>query len=183
MARYAYIDNSNLWIEGQRVSAVKRCLPGAETMLSAKQNNVKDPTFRIDYGKLYMKLIAQDVEPGGFAKLWGSRPPPESFWNMLETNGFKTYVYDRSIHGNEKQVDTGMTTEIMDDSYAGFINKGKDMVVIVSGDQDFVPVIQSLRKRDHFVQVIGWGHATSHLLKQSANVFSNLESFFDDICT
>ena len=53
IANFTYVDNSNLYLEGRRVSAVRKGLPGATTIIDAMNNRVLDMTWQIDYGRLH----------------------------------------------------------------------------------------------------------------------------------
>ena len=72
MLTYTYVDNSNVFIEGQRVSAVKLGL--ARNIWEATQNRIVDHQWQLDYGKLHQFVCGDRSEIGG-AKLWGSPPP------------------------------------------------------------------------------------------------------------
>ena len=50
MADYVYVDNSNLYIEGRRVSAVAQ--RSAEDIYDAMNNGVLDHGYTISFGKL-----------------------------------------------------------------------------------------------------------------------------------
>jgi len=98
MTTYAYVDNSNLYIEGCRVSAVQKGL--AKNIYDAMNNGITDHEWNIDYGKLYEFLCGDDA----IAQLWGSPPPGDSFWNMVDRKGFKTTVYKRDIAKKERSM-------------------------------------------------------------------------------
>lgn len=51
MTTYTYIDNSNLYIEGCRISAVKKGM--AADVYQAMNLFIVDHTWNMDYGKLY----------------------------------------------------------------------------------------------------------------------------------
>jgi hypothetical protein len=51
MADWIYVDNSNVFIEGQRVHAVQQGM--ALSIHDAMQNRIVDPGYRISFGKLY----------------------------------------------------------------------------------------------------------------------------------
>jgi hypothetical protein len=51
MTLYVYVDNSNLWIEGMRISAVRRGM--ATSLQDAMDRHITDHTWTYDFGKLY----------------------------------------------------------------------------------------------------------------------------------
>ena len=126
---YSYFDNSNLFIEGQRVSAVKKGM--AKNIFEAMNNEIVDYSWQPDYVFLH-SLVCQSGKEFGEAKMWGS-PPPER--PILETNerreGYGVTIYDKK-YGKEKKVDTGMDVQIMEDSFS--LEKFNAEIHIVAGD-------------------------------------------------
>ncbi|MGB7317626.1 MAG: hypothetical protein WBC85_06635, partial [Planktotalea sp.] len=64
MSDWIYVDNSNVFIEGQRVSAVAQSMEA--NIYDAMNNSTFDPEYRMDFGKLY-QFIAGD-EPADSAR-------------------------------------------------------------------------------------------------------------------
>lgn len=88
MTLYVYVDNSNLWIEGMRVSAVKTGM--ATSLQDAMDRNITDHGWAYDFGKLY-KAICPDTEKIGRSSLFGSRPPAnDSLWDLARDEGFQS---------------------------------------------------------------------------------------------
>ena len=58
MADFLYVDNSNLFIEGKRVAAVRNGL--ANDIHEAINKNIQDNSYFIDFGKLYQFLSGID---------------------------------------------------------------------------------------------------------------------------
>lgn len=124
---YSYFDNSNLFIEGQRLSAVKKGM--AKNIFEAMNNKVVDFSWQPDYVFLH-SLVCKSGKEYGVAKMWGSPPPEKVFWDNREKEGFEVIVYDRK-YGKEKKVDTGMDVEIIDDSHED--RDGREVTLPVSG--------------------------------------------------
>ena len=55
-----------------------------------------------------------------------------------------------------------------------------DIVVIVSGDQDFAAVVRKLRERGVRVEVAAFPENVSHILLNEASGFINLEKYFEE---
>jgi len=72
---YTYIDNSNVFIEGQRHSAVSKGF--AIDIIDAIDRRIFDFSWKMDYGKLHEFVCGEGINIG-CAKLWGS-PPPSRF--------------------------------------------------------------------------------------------------------
>jgi len=176
MAYYIYVDNSNVWIEGQRISAVKKGYRGAETLAAAMRNRIADRGWNFHFGRLRYFAGGDDVAE---AKLYGSRPPKnDELWKSAKRHGFEVKVFDRSF-GREKRVDTQMVADIVKDLHT-CIDKKKDTVVIVAGDQDHVPALEMAQAMGVRVEVAFWNHCNHHL-KDGADEFFNLTPHFDHL--
>jgi hypothetical protein len=167
---YTYIDNSNFFIEGQRVAAVEGGM--ALDIYDAIDRGVFDYLWQPDYGKLH-SLVCGEKKQIGAAKLWGSPPPSDSFWKMVERKGFKVTTYDRS-HGKEKKVDVAIAYAIAKD--APKIDKAASEITLVAGDKDFVPVVEDLVADGFNVCVAFWDHAANEM-KQKATTFFSLNKY------
>lgn len=171
---YSYFDNSNLFIEGQRLSAVKKGM--VKDVFEAMNKKVVDYSWQPNYSFLH-SLVCKSGKDFGEAKMWGSPPPSDPFWQQREKEGYEVTVYDRK-YGKEKQVDTGMDVQIVEDSF--YLEKFNSEFRIVAGDSDHIPAIKSLQKRGFKVKVYFWSHASKEL-KEAADDFVNLDVFFDKL--
>lgn len=176
MALYLYVDNSNVWIEGRRVSAVRNQM--APTMYDALRDNVVDMSWTYDFGRLYNLACPLDEKLGRTA-LFGSTPPPsDSIWDIARREGFEVKLFPRNSQNKEKQVDNAIGTLILEDSYE-HMQLG-DTVVLMAGDGDFVPNLESVKRRGFNIRLMFWSHA-SNALKAVADEFVNLDPHFDDL--
>jgi uncharacterized LabA/DUF88 family protein len=174
MARYVYVDNSNVWIEGQRVSAVRKGL--AIDIRDAMSRNVLDPSWRCDFGRLY-ELACPVTETIGRSALFGSRPPAnDSLWARARSEGFEVVVHDRNVANREKKVDVGIATMLLDDSHE-YMRPGQDTAVLVAGDGDYVPTVESLKRRGIRVECLFWGQANREL-RECVDAFQLLDPHF-----
>ncbi|MDI9349214.1 MAG: NYN domain-containing protein [Candidatus Symbiobacter sp.] len=177
MARFLYIDNSNVWIEGMRWAAVYAGL--APDIWYAGDRKITDPNWRLDFGKL---LLAINGDPKDIkrAVLFGSRPPPnDSLWQSAQRQGYETVIYDRNRSNQEKQVDAAIVATVIEDSYEK-MDVSQDEIILVAGDSDYVPMIEKLRKRGFRVKLVFWSHASRELIA-AASEFKELNPFLDDI--
>lgn len=175
MLSYTYIDNSNVFIEGQRVSAINEGM--AVDLYDSFERRVFNFSYKLDYGKLYEYLCGDDKRKVGCAKLWGSPPPSDSFWKMVERQGFEVVTYDRNAAGKEKKVDVAIAHSITKDAYTK-IDKAKSEIVLVAGDKDYVPVIEDLKAEGYKITVVFWDHAAKEL-RESASEFISLNQWLD----
>lgn len=176
MALFVYVDNSNVWIEGMRVSAVRRGM--AANLIEAMNKQVSDQTWTYDFGHLY-QAVCPDTAQIGRSSLFGSRPPEnDTLWDLARREGFEVFTYDRNFSNKEKEVDVAIATQIVEDSFLHMKPERHDRVVLVSGDRDYLPTIESLRSRGIPTTVVFWKHATAVDLRTKADDFSDLEPLF-----
>ncbi len=166
-----YLDNSNVFIEGQRVSAAHKA--------GGKLTKDMDTSYRLDFGKLIEITCGYKVSMGKLM-FYGSEPPPtDSVWNAAEAYGFKNNIFQRSKHGKEKMVDTQMTVDIIKDIFT-CLKPETDKIIIVAGDADYVPAIRTARDAGFFVKVAYWNHASGEM-KKAASEFQNLNGHLFDL--
>jgi len=168
MKVFTYVDNSNIYIEVSRVSAVRSGM--APTIYDAMNNGIVDHSWSIDYGRLHKFLC-------GAARLWGSPPPSDSFWEMVKRKGFTVETFEKSASGKEKKVDVAIAHRMTKDAYT-CIDKSNDELILVSRDKDFVPVVEDLIAEGYTVVVAFWDHAAQEL-KDSATRYLSLNPFFE----
>lgn len=172
---FTYIDNSNVYAEGCRASAVAKKMPGAETYIDAMNNKVVDRSWQFDYGHLHEFACGEKAEIG-CAKLWGSPPPSDSFWKMVGRKGFEVKTYDKNFAGKEKKVDVAIAHQITKDAYSGKISKGTDEITLVAGDKDFCPVVEDLVENGFTVHVVFWDNVAPEL-EAVCSKFTSLNPF------
>lgn len=177
MKTFTYIDNSNLFIEGRRVSAVAKEM--ASNIYEAMNFGILDFSWNIDYRDLHLFLCGQNKSEIGAAKLWGSPPPGDTFWNHVERQGFTKTVYDKNFGGKEKKVDVAIAHAMTKDAYT-IINKSEDEITLVAGDKDFEPVVSDLVNEGFNVQVVFWDHAAKEL-KDAASSFLSINKYLNTI--
>lgn len=175
---YIYVDNSNLYIEGQRVSAVASGL--TSNIIQAMNLGILDYGYTISFGKLHKFLCGDDLLNIKRAALFGSRPPPnDSIWQYAKTAGFELHLEDRNYANKEKKIDTAIATLMTKDAYKHG-KPAEDIFVLVAGDKDYVPTLNELRADGYNVEVVFWNHAAQEL-KAAARRFIALDSFLDTL--
>jgi uncharacterized LabA/DUF88 family protein len=177
MADWIYVDNSNVFIEGQRVSAVNAGM--ALDIWDAMKNRILDTSYRISFGKLYQFIAGMERADTARAMLFGSRPPQnDAVWDIAKRAGFEVVTHDRNAANKEKKIDTGIVTEMTRDAYKNA--KSGDVFTIVSGDSDYVPTIQRLREDGFKVDVVFWDHAAKEL-REACSDFISLNAHLDTL--
>ena len=176
MADYIYVDNSNLYIEGKRVSAVKNGL--AMNIYDAMNNRILDFGYSMSFGRLHEFVAGRDQTVIARAVLFGSRPPPnDSIWKYAERAGFELVLEDRNIANKEKKIDTGIVSAMVKDAYKK-MNADSDTIVLVAGDADFVPAVRDLVEDKFRVEVVFWDHAAKEL-RDTCTQFISLNPHLD----
>ena len=180
MVLFVYVDNSNVWIEGRRASAVAKGL--APSFQDAFDNAIVDPSWNYDFGRLY-NLACPPGASIGRTILIGSRPPPnDSLWERAREASFEVEVYDRNADNKEKMVDTGLATRLLADSYEYMqVRVPNVMAVLVTGDGDYLPPVLDLQRRGIKVRVVFWGHAVNRQLRDAADEFESLDPYLDSL--
>lgn len=169
------IDNSNVWIEGQKFSAKKK----GQVKHNSDDKDICDPSWRIDFGNL-LKEVSEGL-PIIKATLVGSIPPQsDTIWSAAKKQGFEVFVHDRNSAGKEKAVDTEIVaqgTEIICTQTQPAIFK------LLSGDRDFIPLINIANKRGWETEM--WAFSNSFTsggqMAQSVTRIRPLDAIFDKI--
>jgi len=160
---YVFVDNSNVWIQGKRLSGERFNLP---------ENN----RYRIDYGKLLQHVLGTRTL-AAVPRLYGSEPPPnDSVWRMIAAQGFDVHVFRRNIRNKEKGVDMQMGLDIQ----RLIFTQPMQTVIMVAGDADFVPVCEELRSAGWSCEVWYWSRAAQDL-KAAACAFHSLDAALNTI--
>lgn len=169
------IDNSNVWIEGQKFSARLK----GRVKTGPTEKDICDPSWRIDFGRLLMEVAEGKTIQN--AILVGSRPPQnDSVWEAAKRSGFQVLVHDRNAAGKEKAVDTEIVaqgTEIVCTSGSPAILK------LLSGDRDFIPLVKIATRWKWETEMWAFKNAFSYhgQMAQSVTRIKPLDSIFDKV--
>ncbi|MEO0691450.1 MAG: NYN domain-containing protein [Pseudomonadota bacterium] len=175
MADWIYVDNSNVFIEGKRVSAVRDGY--ALDVYDAMENRILDNDWRMSFGKLYEFVAGKNNNETARAMLFGSRPPDnDAIWNIARQAGFEVITQDRNAANKEKKIDTGIVAAMTRDAYRN-ADIG-DTFTIVSGDGDYLPAVEQLISDGFTVDVVFWDHASQEL-KDACSTFTSLNPHLD----
>ena len=176
MTHLAYVDCSNLFIEGQKVSAVAKGM--ARSMEDARQRGILDFDYRLDLYRL-MTLLRQ--APGDTrAVVFGSvTDSNEGLWRHAANAGFEVVTVERGFGGKEKRVDTSLVTRMCRDAYR-FADPRRDRITLVAGDGDYEPAVTQLVADGFAVTVLYWAHA-SRELREAATTFQALDTYIANL--
>lgn len=177
---FVYIDNSNIYAEGCRVSAVEKKYQGITNIIDAMNKGITDYGWHLDYIELHKVIQGISKMPIKFAKLWGSPPPNDPFWQYVKNQGFEVKTFEKNVSGREKKVDTAIAHQITKDAYTGVVNKDDDEIILLAGDTDYVPVAEDLVLEGFKIKILFWDHA-GYELKTRATEFVSLNPYFKQL--
>jgi uncharacterized protein (TIGR00288 family) len=126
-----------------------------------------------EYGRLIISRAYAD---------WYRYPRVTSalYAHSIEPMYVPTYYYERdkshSVSAIKNSVDIHLCIDAIKTLY-GYPNIGS--YVLVTGDRDFIPLVNTIRQHGKWVVVIGVGGAASHHLAQSADEFVLYEHLMD----
>lgn len=161
---YVFIDDSNIWIEGQKAQGRK--LKDADI----------DPRYRTDLGRFLNMVLNKDNKERCINKafLYGSIPPPnDTLWNAARKKNFEVKTFQRSISGKEKKVDVAMATDITEVAVEKkYSSSGRQTVfVVVTGDKDLITPIELAMVKSELISIElwAWDFSMAREFRQLAN--------------
>lgn len=168
---HIFVDNSNVFYEGQRASNVRL----------GRSASQLDKSFIIDYGKLLYVIQEKDSRiPAQMPMMYGSEPPPrDTVWKRIEREGFDVQVFKKNFFGKEKRVDMTMG---LDMQKLALTAEQPGTCCIVAGDDDYVPVVEVLQNHSWTVEVWFWDNVAGNL-KEAADRFESLNPHIDFLGT
>ena len=178
---YIFIDNSNLWIQGQRTYAKR-----------AGMSVMSDPTWRFDAGRLKTILIEnsgfrdEENTPNEEVYLYGSIPPPvDTVWDKIKSQKIEVQVFQRSsITNREKLVDSTIVAESVERACIAQAQGTSGTFVLVSGDADMLAAVRVIAGKGFDVHVWSWKNALSSVYsteRQSVAKVHELDKYLDVI--
>lgn len=129
---------------------------------------------RVNFGEVLKLAVAQRILIRSFAYVVRTKTGEEKpFFDALTKLGIETRIRDlQEFYGGLKKAnwDVGMVIDAI--RTASIV----DVIVLVSGDGDFVPLIEHLKGLGRRVEVIAFGRSAALRLKESADEFTDLET-------
>lgn len=169
---HVFVDGSNLFIEGMRLSSHLR---SGDPTAPAYAHQQFDLDFRIDLRRLhsYLGCTGSPVRP----LLVGSHTEnTDLVFESAAFCGFETIVYDRDANNREKKVDATIILRAVLTALDGTPDTTR--ITLVAGDSDYVPMVQALRQRGYRVEVAFWSHG-SRELREAADRFIPLDPMIE----
>ena len=164
---FVFIDDSNLWISGQKAQGAKL------------QDADNDPRFRVDLGRL-LEVLTSNAEVS-HAFLYGSYAPPnDTVWKAAREKNYNVQTYCRSPSGKEKEIDVAMATDIIETKWE-YADESSTFV-IVTGDRDLKTPIEKVLKKNISVHLWSWKQSLSLEYRHLANLNPLFKVFMlDDV--
>jgi uncharacterized LabA/DUF88 family protein len=127
---------------------------------------------RVNFGKILEEAVGGRILVRAIAYVISTESGEEkNFFEALTKIGIETKIKDLQIFADgvkKADWDVGLAVDAIK------LSPKLDTVVIVSGDGDFVPLIQYLDIHGIQVEVISFGKSSSSKLKEAAHAFTDL---------
>lgn len=125
----------------------------------------------------FQEILKQAVAGRKFIRAFGyvvrtKTGEEKPFFDALEKLGIETRVRDlQEFYGGAKKADwdVGIVIDAIRTS------PGLDVIVIVSGDGDFIALVEYLKNQGKRVEVMAFGRTTSAKLKEVADEFIDMD--------
>jgi len=128
---------------------------------------------RVNYGEVLKSAIAGRKFIRAFGYVVRTKTGEETpFFDALSKIGIETRVRDlQEWYGGAKKADwdVGIVIDAIRTS------PGLDVIVLVSGDGDFIALVEYLKNQGKRVEVMAFGRTTSSKLKEVADEFIDLD--------
>ncbi len=175
---FIYWDNSNIFVEAQRLAEEVNEGPGARYRVRINFDN--------------MLRLAHADRPVEKAFAAGSVPPEmRQLWNRMESNGVEVQLFDRGSSGRGEQEipDRFLQLRMLEDALD--YNGDPGIVVLLTGDgagylegAGFHRTLERMHKRGWRVEILSWAHSCNQRMRQWARengAFVALDDFYDAI--
>lgn len=100
-------------------------------------------------------------------------PEEKSFFDALEKSGYEVKTKDLQIFGDgtkKADWDVGLAMDIIK------MAPNIDSIILVSGDGDYIPLVEYLQNHGKLVEVVSFGRSSSQALINKADDFLDLEN-------
>ena len=173
-----YWDNSNIFIEAQRLAEEREGEPDARWRM------------RIHFDNMLRLAHADRAVEKALAA--GSVPPElRQVWNRLESRGVGVQVFDRGSpeRGEQETPDRALQLRMLEDALD--YNGDPGIVVLLTGDgagysegAGFHRTLERMHRRGWRVEILSWAHSCNQRMRQWAEengAFVALDDFYESI--
>src|SRR5581483_9952376 len=128
---------------------------------------------KVNFGEVLKQAVADRKFIRAFAYVVRTKTGEEKpFFDALSKLGIETRVRDlQEFYGGAKKADwdVGIVIDAIRTS------SSLDVIVLVSGDGDFIPLVDYLKNQGKRVEVMAFGKTTSSRLREVADEFMDLD--------
>ncbi len=133
---------------------------------------------RVNYTQLLELAVAGRQLVRAFAYVIRAENAEENrFFDALFNIGFEVREKDLQVYAGRSKGDWGVGMSID----AVQMADKTDVAVLITGDGDFVPLVEYLRFKGVMVEIICFGRTTSNKLIESADQFIDLDYHYEEI--
>lgn len=134
---------------------------------------------RLHFGKLVEELVAGRTLVRAFAYVARSKTGDEkAFLDALEAAGIELRIKDViEFSSGERKADwdVGMTIDAVK------FSERVDTIILVTGDGDFVPLVEYIQGKGIIVEVAAFGESTSRSLRESTDHYFDISEHRQDL--
>ena len=129
---------------------------------------------RVNFKEVLKKAIAGRTQIRAFAYVVRTKTGEEkAFFDALTNLGIETRIRDlQEFYGGQKKADWDVGISV--DAVRTASNV--DVIVLCSGDGDFIPLVEYLKNQGKRVEVMAFGRTSSSRLREVVDEFIDLES-------
>jgi uncharacterized LabA/DUF88 family protein len=129
---------------------------------------------KVDFWKLINILVGERNLIYIFAYVikTGLSPKEIDFFESLSKNGIKVKIKEAVVYPDgsiKADIDVNLVIDVIR------FSSNLDVIILVSGDSDFVPLVEYLKNNGKQVEVAGFGKNTSVKLKEVCDYFYDLD--------
>ena len=175
---FIYWDDSNIFIEAQRLAESKEAGPDARSRVRIHFDN--------------MLKLAHVNRPVEKAVAVGSIPPElRQLWNRMQNNGVVVELFDRGTawRGEQEMPDRVLQLRMLEDALD--YNGDPGIVVMLTGDgagylegAGFHSTLERMHKRGWRFEILSWEHSCNQRMREWAEdngIFVALDEYYNAI--
>ena len=157
---------ANIKLKEQRIAV----LIDVQNLYHSARNIYKT---KVNFKEILRKAISGRKLIRAFAYVVRTKTGEEKpFFEALTNLGFETRVRDlQEFYGGQKKADWDVGIVIDAIRTANSV----DVIVLCSGDGDFIPLVEYLKNQGKRVEIIAFGKTTSSKLKETSDEFIDIE--------
>jgi len=126
----------------------------------------------VNFGKILEESVADRKLIRAIAYVIRTQTPEEnSFFEALSKQGFEVKMKELQVFSSGQKKgdwDVGLAVDAIR------LSAKLDVIVLVSGDGDYLPLVEYLQNHGHLVEVVAFGESCSMRLKEAVDHFTDL---------